>query len=423
MRLPNVFRRLRRSAPLARWRFGIGLIIRDSSITIAVIWHSKSKWTATLPRDRARPLEEQVAAAVGLVPKRYLRIRRNIVVVIGGSGAHVKCISGIPAASKLALRQIVATGAHRFFPGAVGSLVAGGVRPSGNGLWAAVYAQDVVEAVRNGCAALGTSYVDLIPLAAALGVPGADSRVVLEDSGVEVRLRYDEGGQLLQLERRLADGRAEPRPVAAAAMASTPTEPAHHDVAAATMAVLHGRREPLGLRIVTSRTRDRSRLRLSVAATACVVGLVGAIAAPGLIANRQLRATTSELRAVAPKRALALQAKWEVSRATQGLAELAEFDDRNVPVSLLLARISSALPPGAALITLQVDTVAGVAVVVGPRATDVVGAFEHIAGIGSPTIVGPVTPETAPAIPGVGGVSHGPAMDRVTIRFLRQRIS
>jgi hypothetical protein len=97
----------------------------------------------------------------------------------------------------------------------------------------------------------------------------------------------------------------------------------------------------------------------------------------------------------------------ELRRVTAALDEVAAFDASRRPATTLLAELTRALPDGAAMVALRIDSAGGSLVAVAPRAPAVLMPLERVPGIRAPEIVGPVTRE----------VLGGREVERVTVRF------
>jgi hypothetical protein len=131
------------------------------------------------------------------------------------------------------------------------------------------------------------------------------------------------------------------------------------------------------------------------------------MALPALRAKDEADAAAARLAVMQPQRTAAATAQRELARATTALAEVGRFGQRRASPTRLLADLSRALPPGAAVVVFHADTAGGSVVAVAPRAAAILTALQKMEGVSSPEITGPVTREM------MGGVE----VERVSVRF------
>lgn len=393
-------------------RSGVGAVIGDEAITVTAIRRGELVWTQIVKRDAEQPLAAALAAALSGLPKPFRSRRTRFVVALSRRDAYVKCICGVPVTSKMSTRKLVAATPARFFPVEQAVVLTGGIRRSPLGIWAAAYNGDVVQAIRDLCTTVGFSRVWVVPLAATLGVPRASSSVVVHDSGVMLYVAYDERGWLKTLE----PGRHVPS-VNSDSGIDESSESSRQAIRACRGALLHAAGDPIGLKLMASRSSLSSATRLALAACACATSLGLALTLPTALQVHRSGALAREIRASTQDYIRAARAAAELRQASRGVRELSSFD-HHLPVSELLARMARALPNGGAVVMLQVDTSAGSVVIVAPRASEVIQAFEHIPGISAPTIVGPIAPEQTP-VSGVPATTSAAGFERVTIQFQR----
>jgi hypothetical protein len=140
---------------------------------------------------------------------------------------------------------------------------------------------------------------------------------------------------------------------------------------------------------------------------ACSIAVGLALLGPTFAARRAAAQATVALSTLAPRRHAAEAAEADLARVSAALHEVAAFDrDRHV-ATLLVSDLARALPVGSALVTLRADSAGGTLVALTPRAAILIERLEHVPGLASPTIVGPVTREVAAAA----------EVERVAIRF------
>jgi hypothetical protein len=149
------------------------------------------------------------------------------------------------------------------------------------------------------------------------------------------------------------------------------------------------------------------RWRLVVAVSAVAVTLALAVLAPGLAARMAERRAIAHLAAIASASGAARGVARENELVTRALGEVGAFDRGRRPVTGLMAALARALPDGAALLALHVDSASGSIVVLAPRAGLLLTRLERVPGIAAAEITGPVTRET----------TGGRELERATVRF------
>lgn len=391
-------------------RSGITILMFDEKVTAATIRRGKLVWVHSLERE-ATPMSVKVADLLSAAGKPFRSRRGQVVVALPRREAYAKRICGIPAASKSATKKLIAATPTRFFPADKERVMIGGVRRSSAGVWAVAYSQEAVDAIRDACVAAGVSEITIVPLISTFGTGQRDSSTIAYDSGLAFSLMYDERGWLNALKPQL-----EPSCTSFDSFAGRRGEPSAQVLSACRNALLHAATDPIALRLKPQTRVSSSGARRGVAVGACLISLSAILVVPGVIQAHRTRELRREIASLSVEQRRASAAQAELREATRGLRELAAFDHR-VPVSLLLARIARAMPNGSALITLQIDSSSGSAVVVAPRAAEIIDAFERIPGISAATIVGPIAPEQTP-VP-APALTGGLGYERVTIQFQR----
>lgn len=176
------------------------------------------------------------------------------------------------------------------------------------------------------------------------------------------------------------------------------------------------RRAPLALdpeRDLVSEVRDVPPWRLAVAAMAFIGTSFIAIASPVWAARRGMLADEIAHRRLAARSDSAAREAHELAVVTRDLGQIAAFSRNRIPTSLLLDAVADALPDGAALSTVRVDTAGVDLVVLSQRTADVLDAVGDLPGTAAPALVGPVSRE---------GVA-GRELERATIRLRLDRTS
>jgi hypothetical protein len=152
---------------------------------------------------------------------------------------------------------------------------------------------------------------------------------------------------------------------------------------------------------------DVPRGRLAMAAGVTAVSLAMAVLAPGLSARVAEHRAIAHLASIAAPAYAAQRVARDLGLVTQALGEVGAFDRARRPATVLLASLARALPEGAALLALHVDSAGGSVVALSPRAGAVLTGLERVSGVVAPEIGGPVTRE----------VVGGRELERATVRF------
>jgi hypothetical protein len=170
--------------------------------------------------------------------------------------------------------------------------------------------------------------------------------------------------------------------------------------------------EPLALRASIALTRNApSRGRLRVAAAAALLASVAALLAPALVATHGTRQARERLTVLRGADTRARATERDLARVTQALDEVVAFERTRRSATFMLHDLARALPTGSAVVALQYDSAGGTLVALAPRAVQVMDALDHVRGLATPEILGPVTHETV----GPAGSTHD--VERVTVRF------
>jgi hypothetical protein len=339
--------------------------------------------------------------------------RPRVVVALGPALAQTRRLSGLPPLDDpRAVAQLVREGAGRFFLRNGKPLVTTGVRVDGPGAaWCAALDDETVRQAAAGVRAAGLRVDAFVPSVAALAHAGADGRLAWRDGDAVAEVELA-GGRLAAVRRLPA--------AAATASADDTAEPGFE--VAAPLRVLGGEAwrfadaygaavlpatEPLVHRAARPSAGRVPGWRLAVASAAAAAALAAALALPPLRAMRAGDDASARLALMQPRRRAAAEARRELARATEALAEVSAVGAVRWSPTRLLADLARALPPGAALVSFRADTAAGSIVALAPRAASVVAALERVDGVSRPEISGAVTRETS---------STG-EVERVTVRF------
>jgi hypothetical protein len=342
----------------------IGLAIERDRLRAVGVRGARVLWGVDAPITEA-PLGNALAAFLDRLPPRRFG-RPHVTVALGATFAQTKRLAGLPPiGDERVLAKTVQEHAARFFLKNGVPLVTTSVRLDVDGQpWGAALQKDVVDTIVSVCRA---SRLDLLCIVPAIDVSKPEI-AALAPLGVEA------------LEFAAAYG------------------------AAVTPGALAWRTRAVG---------DEQAPRWRVTTIACAAGLslVLALLAPGLGARAAEHRSIAHLATIAAPTRSAQRVARDNDLVTRALGEVASFDRGRRPVTVLMAALAKALPDGAALLALHVDSAGGSVVAFTPRAGALLARLETVPGLAAPEITGPVTRETA----------GGHEVERVTVRFRSSR--
>ncbi|MBX6332251.1 MAG: hypothetical protein IRY91_10440 [Gemmatimonadaceae bacterium] len=388
-------------------RLTVGIAIAADRVCAVGVSDGRIRWAVDAERAPGEPVGPALDVLLARAPLPR-RPRPAVAVAVGPAAVQVKRLSGLPPLTDVAaLGALVRESAGRFFLRNGVPLVTSDVRIVAPGTaWAAAFDAQIVHDVQQHCAAARLSLRAIVPTVVALGYACEAERLAWSDGGVYTTMTF--AGRVLSFVRRLPG-----RPPAGAAMPAPVAPLAALGARAWELADAYGatcvpRTEPLALRKRPGAAEAPiARRRIVIAALACAVASLGALAAPALVARHVARRDAARLAALRRAEAQTVAAERDLAQVTAALCEVATFTEGRRSVTLLLRDVARMLPKGSALVAFTVDSAGGTLVALAPRAAHVVDALEHVPGLASPEIIGPVTTEMAGTTP----------VERVTVRF------
>jgi len=422
------------------WRTRVGVDLAQAAdgslIARAVgVRGRRAVWRRAAPLDTENPLSVALGTFLGRLPARRWP-RPAVVVALGPESVQLKRLPGLPPlAEPRALTALVRENACRFFLRNGIPIVTSGLRVDGSGdAWGAAAELPLLLAIEQACRAAGVRVRAIVPSATVLGSvptllatpasPETDGdphssgthTIVWPDGSASYELRYV-GERLVGLRRR-SMGAA---PDGGASSTSSNDEQAF---AAAHAAATAGGRQAIAWRPTASAAEPSAfRWRVRIATAACMVTIAGASISPGLASMYVGAEAARHLRAVAGRRQQAVAAGDSLRQLTATLREAAVFASRRRPATTFLAHLTDALPSGAAVVALHIDSTGGTLVSLAPNVSDLLTRLEHVPEIAGLEVVGPVTtemiqlaPPLRPATP-TDAVAPRTVM-RATLRFL-----
>jgi hypothetical protein len=342
-------------------RLVVGLSIESDELHAVGVRGARVLWAVEATRGDEVPLGEALVAFLGALPVGRLG-RPRTTVAVGPVYAQTKRLAGLPAlGDERVLAKTVSEHAERFFLRDGVPLVTTSVRLDADGRpWAAALRKNVVDTIVTACQTSRLRLVGIVP-AVDVGQPKAGGLASLGANARQYATAYG---------------------------------------AAVIPGALTWRAHPMA-------EHGAPRWRVTAAASATIVALGLALLAPGISALMAEHHAVARLAAIAGPSETARRMARDVELVTGALSEVGAFDRGRRPVTVLLADLARALPDGAALLGLHVDSVGGSIVALTPQAAALLTHLERVPGLAAPEITGPVTRE----------IAGGHDLQRVTVRF------
>jgi hypothetical protein len=389
---------------VARMTIGVG--VGAQHLCAVGVMSDRIELAVQLEREPGRSLADELEEMLrrAAVPRWT---RATVVASIGPFACQTKLVCDLPILEQVdALTSVVREGAGRFFMRNGVSLITSSVLPTvaGSG-WASAYEEPVISQVQRACESVRLPLRMAAPTALALTRATSVESIEWHDGDVALRIESRDGA-LRHVSRTVAscDSSATPKPVEALAKLGEGAW-IYADAYGVTQLA---RNEPLALRFDSGHLGRSARShRGRVAVIAAALSFAAAVIAPAISSSLAQRSAERHLRAVASPVRDVLRNQRELEQITSALADAAAFSHSRRPVIILLGSLSRSLPDSSVLVTLRIDSIGGTAVLLTNRTAEALRAFDNVAGVYAPEIVGPVTKE----------VNAGRELERATIRF------
>jgi hypothetical protein len=342
----------------------VGLAVERDRLRAVGVRGTRVMWGVDAPMSDATPLGTALDAFLGQLPLRRRWGRPRVTVALGATFAQTKRLAGLPpVGDERMLAKTVNEHAARFFLKNGIPLVTTSVRFDAKGQpWAAALQKNVVDTIVSACRASRLELAGIVP--------------AVDVAEPEVAALAPLGGEALEF------------------------------AAAYGAAVTRG---ALTWRAGTGAGAEENAPRWRIVTLPCAasVALILAVLAPGFGARVAEHRAIAHLAKIGASTRSAGQVAHDNELVTRALGEVAVFDRGRRPVTMLMAALAKALPEGAALLALHVDSAGGSVVAFAPRAGALLARLETVPGLAAPEITGPVTREVVAA--------H--EVERVTVRF------
>lgn len=393
---------------IGRRRARLGLGIGSERVSAVLVERGRIVWSTVRERTAFEPLEATLTRLLGAVPRRRWARRPAVVAAVGPTASQLKRIVGLPHLTEpAAVAALVRENVARFFLKDGVPLLTAGVRLVEPGIaWAAAVEAPLVASLERACRATGLVLGGVVPVAIALERAAEGETVEWRDGDARLTVALTDGA--VATVRRSTAVAGDGGSVLCPTSLIRGLEGGAVPVADAFGAAMLPHDEPLALRTAITAPAGPSRRRLRAALAACAIACLAALLAPGLAAMWVAHRADRRLAAIAPRARAAATRAARLGHARREAETIADLAAGARPATLLLTEIARALPERAALVALEVNasTGTGSLVAIAPRATQVMDAVERVSAFASPTIEGPVTPES------VGGTT----VERLTVR-------
>lgn len=383
----------------------IGLGVGAQRLCAVGVVSNRIEWALQMRREPggslAYELEEMLRRAT--IPRWPCA---SVAAAIGPFASQTKLLCDLPLLEQDdAVGSVVREGVSRFFLRNGVSLLTSNVLVTVPGsAWATAYDEPVVADIRKACGVLRLRLNMVAPTVLALTRATPAELLEWRDGDVAVRVECTSGA-LRHVSRSVAsrDLAASSQPVEALARLGADAW-LFADAYGVTQLC---RDEPLALSLDSQYGASARSRGIRIAAAVTVVSFSAAAIAPSISSYLAKQSAEKHLRRVATPARDVLTNEREVGRITSALAEVATFNRSRHSVIILLGSISRALPDKSVILTLNIDSLGGTAVLLANRAGDALRAFDNVTGVHASEISGPVTKE----------LSAGRELERATVRF------
>ena len=382
-----------------RVRERIGVAVRADSIYGVRVRSDTVAATAEAWIDD--PSAEGVQRALETVLSGLATPRADVVVAMGVTRMQTRRLTNLPATPDVRrLKQLVTCNAHAYFvkngvPLAISEV---DLRTPGEG-WSAAAELPSLALIHSACVSASLELRFVVPSVIALSYATDVAELSWRDGSVAVTARYDRDRRITGYHRRQCAVDASP-------------EPAPGDLLALQEALGATRvppTEPLAIRPVAFAPRQSSTVSARALALAMVCLFVASVAYVALPVG-VARGLTGKVEATSHDTSAAHAAVWterELARTTATLNTLANFQSGRIPVSLVLAHLTEAMPREMVVTDLRLDDLGGSVTVLGPHVAGLPSLLTEVPEFASPEFGGAITAQTVGA----------ERLERVTVRF------
>lgn len=389
----------------------IGIAVASDAVRAVAVKDGIVKWALRTERTEGGELAADLETLLRQAPvSRWSRPR--VVAVVGPAGAQTKRLSGLPLLQDGgALAEIVRESSGRFFLRNGVPIITSGVRVDDEGTWVAAFERPIVEAIKDTCARRKLRLSFVAPTLIVLSLATSQHTIRWRDGEVVAEATYGADGRLRAV-KRAGDGAANAGDAHIVSALATLGADAWQFADAYGAAVANSG-EPIAWRGWSKRGGQGVLSRAGrVAAVSALLAMLAAALAPSIGDAVSARRSSTQLAQLAPRTKRAVAARSELAQMTRALSEISAFAATRHSSVVLLSATTRALPEGAALASIHVDSTFGTMVIVAPRIAAAMSALDTVHAMSALEIVGPVTKE----------ITGGKELERASVHFRLSRI-
>jgi len=389
----------------------IGIAVASDAVRAVAVKDGMVKWALRTERAEGGELAADLEALLRKAPvSRWSRPR--VVAVVGPAGAQTKRLTGLPLLQDgSALAEIVRESSGRFFLRNGVPIITSGVRIDDEGAWVAAFERPILEAIEDACAQRKLRLAFVSPTLIVLSLATPQHTIRWRDGEVVAEATYGPDGRLRAV-KRAGDGAADAGKISIVPALAALGDDAWQFADAYGAAVAKSG-EPIAWRGWSERGGQGILSRAGrVAAVAALFAGVAAAIVPSIGDALSTRRSSTQLAQLAPRSKRAVVARSELALMTRALSEIGTFAAARHSSVLLLGATTRALPDGAALASIHVDSSFGTMVIVAPRIAAAMSALDTVHAMSALEIVGPVTKE----------ITGGREVERASVHFRLTRI-
>ena len=399
-----------------RLRIGIG--VSSGSVRVVAVKRQRVIWRSQRTLSEAHQLDQALVELMKEAPLRRW-VRPSAYVSLGPSMTLVRRLSGLPSVStaRLALTMVRANADRFFLRLPETSRVAAAMLGDPGTIWTVTVGEHTLEAVGRACRRSRVRLRALAPACSVLGAALAPRKVTTRmkwsdgDLPIDTEVAIDGSFAAVTRHRRQSGGEDDTcdRPQFCANLRHLGSDAEIY--ADAYGAAVVGRGAQLSFQLSeldgSNCAPHIARRRVIALGCALVLSLSAVVAAPILAAvtSRMLDAKRLEMIADSARAAGLVEA--ELQQLGRSLRALSEFERSRPSASILLARLTQALPRGSALTAFRMDSSEAAVVTIGRNVMAVLASLETVPAIAGLKATAPVTRE----------IVNGVTLERVSLAF------
>jgi hypothetical protein len=394
-------------------RYSLGIGISSNSVRVVLVRRGQLRWAREAKLSDVKVLEVALTELLSCAPLRHF-LKPSAFVALGPDAAWVKVLPAFPRLHTRALMlQALKTNAPRFFPQEDPPRLIATVDVDENEcVWGVSVREDVLDAVLEACRKTRIRVRGFAPTVTVLGETlrkeNSAHSIVWPDGAITTVVAFMPNGSLSSVRLRRESATWDTHPDQTTGLiASVPGEFALAD---ALGAALLGRNAKLSFQPAIRRAQNGSepvisRLRIGIAT--CSVLVVVSLASSVVAPTYQRLRDESRLATISHQADEAATAAMALSKQGITLRAVDQFYVAGPSPTLILHRLSEAIPAGVAIISLRFDSAGGTLVLLGERVIRTLELVDSLPEISETQVATPLTRETL----------NGREVERLALRF------